>query len=426
MSYAWRVTILLSAIWGMVGLERLVVGYVLIGIQKDFSLSYTEASVITGVFGVTWAVGVWAIGSVSDLRGRRPLIAVLTVGGGILSWITGVATSYGMLVAVRGVMGFIEGGIWSPLSATVLETAGPRHRGRNIGIAAGSFLLVSGVFGPIVSIALMARLGWRPVFFVYAVPAIVLGILAWILIREPRSLQQVLEARRRGQARPKLVDEDGREIRYRDVFRRRNVLLAAVGTVLVLAALFIFTTFSVVFLVRVHHIDQGTVGVMLSVGGVCSFIASLCGGIVADRIGRRTALILFEAAAGVMALVYVALGAGTSVLVMGATVLVLMFCAGLSASVLWTVTAESVGFGLAASAIGFVTACGELLGGGLMQVVGGGLADLLGLTATFYLYAGLHWAVAVGVGPWLKETLRRMPVVAGPAVPDSLEGVQKG
>jgi hypothetical protein len=80
------------------------------------------------------------------------------------------------------------------------------------------------------------------------------------------------------------------------------------------------------------------------------------------------------------------------------------------------VTAESVGFGLAASAIGFVTACGELLGGGLMQVVGGGLADLLGLTATFYLYAGLHWAVAVGVGPWLKETLRKVPQPVEPVV----------
>jgi predicted MFS family arabinose efflux permease len=416
MSYAWRVTILLAAIWGMVGLERLVVGYVLIGIQKEFSLSYTQAAVITGVFGVTWAVGVWAMGSLSDLRGRRPLIATLTVLGGVLSWVTGVATSYGMLVAVRAVMGFIEGGIWSPLSATVLEAAGPRHRGRNIGIAAGSFLLVSGVFGPIVSIALMARLGWRPVFFVYALPAILLGLLAWVLIKEPQSVQNVIDARRRGQARPKLVDEDGQEIRYLDVFRRRNVLLAAVGTVLVLAALFLFTTFGVVFLVRVHHIAEGTVGAMLSIGGVCSFLASLCGGVIADRIGRRTALIAFELAAGVMALLFAALSPTAGTALMGATVLVLMFCAGLSASVLWAVTAESVGFGLAASAIGFVTACGELLGGGLMQVVGGGLADLLGLTSTFYLYAGLHLAVAIGVGPWLKETLRRAPQQAEPVV----------
>jgi hypothetical protein len=36
--------------------------------------------------------------------------------------------------------------------------------------------------------------------------------------------------------------------------------------------------------------------------------------------------------------------------------------------------------------------------------------------ATFYLYAGLHWAVAVGVGPWLKETLRKVPQPVEPVV----------
>jgi MFS family permease len=117
--------ILLILVWGCVGLERFVAAFVLPGIQKDFGLNYTEAGSIVGVFAIAWAIGVWAMGSLSDYVGRKPVIVVLTILGGILSWLSGLAGGLASLLVIRGIVGFVEGGyglLWQ-----LPSVKNPRH-----------------------------------------------------------------------------------------------------------------------------------------------------------------------------------------------------------------------------------------------------------------------------------------------------------
>ncbi len=117
--------VLLILVFGCVGLERFVAAFVLPGIQKDFALNYAQAGSIIGVFAIAWAVGVWAMGSVSDYIGRKPVIVVLTILGGILSWLSGIAGGLASLLVIRGIMGFVGGAyglLWQPPSVK-----NPRH-----------------------------------------------------------------------------------------------------------------------------------------------------------------------------------------------------------------------------------------------------------------------------------------------------------
>ena len=111
MRYFTKIYVVLVLMWGAVGLERLVAAFVLPGIQKDFALNYTQAGMVIAVFGLAWAIGTWGMGSLSDYVGRKPVIVVLVIFGGVCSWLTGVAGSFVMLLAIRAIMGFAEGGI---------------------------------------------------------------------------------------------------------------------------------------------------------------------------------------------------------------------------------------------------------------------------------------------------------------------------
>ena len=61
---------------------------------------------------------------------------------------------------------------------------------------------------------------------------------------------------------------------------------------------------------------------------------------------------------------------------------------------------------MAATAIGAVTGVGELIGGGILPVVAGGIADKIGLSATLYLAGAALLASAI-CGLFVRETAPR-------------------
>jgi MFS family permease len=399
--------VLLVLLYGTIGLERMVVAFVLPGIQKDFGLNYAEATSVIGIFAFTWAIGNWAMGSLSDYVGRKPVIVVLALLGGILSWLGGLAGTLAVLLAIRGVMGFAEGGVWSPLAATVGEESSPLTRARNLGIAPAAFILFGAALGPILSTMLMETYGWRHVFFIYAIPALILGILIWLVMKEPPSTQATLAARRSGAPRQKRLDGEGKEIRYGDVFKNRNILIMMVSWTFNTCFLWLFTTFGMLYMTKVHQLPFTTVGLMMSCYGVGACLGMFVFGIMGDYFGRTKGIFFSQVICGLFAIVFVNLSPGIGLPVLALVILVTGMCGAGGCPVIVSLTAETVGFALAATAIGTVSGVGELLGGGILPVVGGGIADKIGLSATLYLAAGLSIVSGI-VGLFARETAPRI------------------
>lgn len=389
MSYFKKVFVVLVLMWGAVGLERMVAAFVLPGIQKDFALNYTQAGMVIAVFGLAWAIGTWGMGSLSDYVGRKPVIVVLVLFGGVCSWLTGLAGSFAMLLIIRGVMGFAEGGIWGPASATIAEESSPTTRARNLGLLPGVFTLTGAAIGPILSTQLMVHYGWRFVFYVYAIPAVVLGIFIWIVMRETASTQAVLAARRSGRQREKRVDTEGKPIGYWDVFKYRNVILMMATWTFNMAFLWLFTSFGMLYMEKVHQMPITTVGLVMSGFGFGVFLGAPIIGSLSDHIGRRWSLVLCQLVACIAAITFVSLSPRVGGPLLFPFIFIAAFCSGGVTPVLLSVSAETVGFAMAATAIGLVTGVGELIGGGILPILGGGIADTIGLTATLYLAGGI-------------------------------------
>ncbi len=401
MKYSTRVVFLMAVTFGIVGLERMVIAFVMPGIQQEFNLSYTQVGAIVSVFGFTWAIGSWLMGSISDYVGRRVVLITLMIFGGVCSWLTGIAGSFIMLVVVRGVMGFAEGGVASPIFAVVAEESPPQSRAKNMSLTTGLMVLFGGAVGPILSTALMARFGWRPVFYMYAGPAILMGILILLFVREPASTLAAIKARKEGRGR---LDAQGRQVRYADAFKNRNVIMLAFLWVTQMIWLWLFTTFGVMFLVKVHHLPMTTMGLVMTFFGVAVFVGGLFFGFLADRIGRRTVLVITLTVGGLFGLWFASLQPGTSLAMIIAAVFLYSCTSGGAGGTLTTMGAESVGPLLAATALGFINGFGELIGGGIFPTIGGGIADLLGLSTTLYVAAAI--SIAAGVTAcFLRETL---------------------
>ncbi|SHI43475.1 drug resistance transporter, EmrB/QacA subfamily [Tessaracoccus bendigoensis DSM 12906] len=123
------------------------------------------------------AVVVPIAGKLSDQYGRRPFFL-----GGLLvfmvgSIVSGLAPSFGVLVAGRAIQGLGMGTIM-PLSQTIIGDIIPaRQRGKYQGYMGAVFGLTS-VAGPLVGGVITDNFGWRWLFF----SALPVGVIAFILV----------------------------------------------------------------------------------------------------------------------------------------------------------------------------------------------------------------------------------------------------
>ncbi|MEV6492507.1 MFS transporter, partial [Actinoplanes sp. NPDC051633] len=128
---------------------------------------------IMDVYGFMVAGFMITMGAIGDRIGRRKLLLIGAVLFGVASVIASQATSPGMLIAARAVLG-VAGAAVSPSVLSLITNlfTNPKQRASAIGIWAGCFV-VGAIIGPVVGGAMLAHFWWGSVFLL-GVPAMVL------------------------------------------------------------------------------------------------------------------------------------------------------------------------------------------------------------------------------------------------------------
>jgi MFS family permease len=128
-----------------------------------------------------------ATGARADRSGRRKhYLVAATVAFSLCSFLTGLASSFLLLIASRLLMGVADGGI-VPISQSITALAvSPARRGLAMGIMQnfGSNLLGSFV-APVLLVGFAAAYGWHKAFYLAGVPGLLSALLLWRFIREP-------------------------------------------------------------------------------------------------------------------------------------------------------------------------------------------------------------------------------------------------
>ena len=154
-------------------------------LQRDLDASFAEVQwTSTGYLIAVAGLLVFA-GRLGDRYGHQRVFAWGVLGFGAASAGIGFAPGVGWVIGLRVVQG-VFGALLQPATLGMLRAAFPPDRlGMPIALRT-SAIGVAVAAGPLVGGVLVAQLGWRAVFFLNVVPALVMGLLA-LAVRAARA-----------------------------------------------------------------------------------------------------------------------------------------------------------------------------------------------------------------------------------------------
>jgi len=156
-------------------------------ISDQLGLSHTQLGVLMGAFFWSYAPAQLPAGWLAErLDPRRVLAAGLALWG-VATALTGFATGFMMLLALRLMLGLGESAMYPATFKILTREASENQRGRVNGSMASGQLLGPAV-GTLVGGLLMAWVGWRAVFLVFGVASL-LWLWPW-LATPPRKAAQ--------------------------------------------------------------------------------------------------------------------------------------------------------------------------------------------------------------------------------------------
>ncbi|MFD3929167.1 MFS transporter [Streptomyces sp. NPDC058614] len=152
-------------------------------LQRDLHASFAQVQwTSTGYLIAVASLLVFA-GRLGDRYGHQQVFAVGILGFGATSAAIGFAPGIGSVIGLRVAQG-VFGALLQPATLGMLRAAYPADRlGMPIALRTSAIGLAAAA-GPVVGGALVTALGWRAVFFLNVVPALVMGVLA-LAVRGP-------------------------------------------------------------------------------------------------------------------------------------------------------------------------------------------------------------------------------------------------
>src|SRR6476661_5509144 len=177
---------LLTIIYALNFLDRTIFNVLIEPIKKEFQLSDTMMGLLAGFgFALFYSLLGIPIARAADRLNRRNIVAVAFAFWSAMTALCGAASSVTSLALARIGVGIGESA-GSPASQSIVaDLFAKNERPRALGIyAVGTYL---GVFlGYFVGGYVNQHYGWRMAFYVAGLPGILLAVVLWLTISEPK------------------------------------------------------------------------------------------------------------------------------------------------------------------------------------------------------------------------------------------------
>lgn len=406
-TYENALLVILGATFGIVFFDRGAVNILMPFIVKDLHLSNTQVGFVGAALSATWSISNIVSGRLSDTLGRRKplLIAAVTIFS-LCSFVSGLATSFSLLIVARMFMGLAEGPV-PPLSVAMLAAASsPGRRGLNGGILLAFNPLIAGILAPLILLSLAQSLGWRTAFYIAGIPGLIAALAIAKFARDGSPSAHPIQAIAASQAPAPLRAETAQEavMPVMQIIRKRNIWLCALICACVMAALALDGIFLPLYYVNVRHIAPQQLKWMLAAVGFMSLPGLCLIPALSDRIGRKPVI----AACFALGLIgpLTTLFFHGPLIVMTALLMVSALAAGAAPLVIMAIPTESLPIRSVGTAVGFIPGIGELAGSFGAPALGGWIADRTSLAAPFMIEIGCI-AAAFAASFFLKETIVR-------------------
>jgi MFS family permease len=399
-SYEWKIILLLSVTFGLVGLDRFVLPIILQSpnstMAADLGLTPQDGGRLAGYLGMAWGISAFVMGYLADKVGRRAVLVPAILVFSLMSAFSGLAGSVVALVLVRVIMGIAEGPVASTGVAVAVEASKPERRGMNNGIFQCMISLFGLALAPLIATRLLESHSWHTVFMLVGAPGVIVAILMWLVVREPLKRAD--------------TGHGGGGTPFLSMFGHRNAKVAPLTLICAMGGIFVIAAMLTAYLTAPVGaglgLDPVTAGNVFSAVGIGGCIGQFAMPALSDFIGRKLSTLASYILAAVSLYFFTQAGPDNTT-----TLWVLLFFASLFnfaalAILAGPVAAEAAPPGMLASMAGFVIFAGEFVGGGISPIIAGNLAGKYGLKAALY-FAACGLVVGFVVALFLKETAPR-------------------
>jgi len=380
---------LLSLNFGIVFFDRNALGFLMPYVQPELGITNTQVGITASALSFTWALSGLIFGRLSDRSGKRKIyLVVATVAFSLCSFLTGLATTFLLLLGARLLMGASEGLIMPISHSITAETVSEKARGVAQGVAQnfGSNLLGS-FAAPVLLVAFAEAFGWREAFFLAGVPGLITAALLWWVIKEPPAQTQKAQQHAHTPLSELLME--------------RNMVICVAMSILLVSYLVITWAFLPLFLTEVRGFEPQTMGWLMGALGISATVNSFIVPAISDRVGRRPVMVITPLFGVLLPLAAMQFNGSSWMLA------AMMFVGWLPCTIfpmfMATVPSESVNPRSVATAVGLSMGIGEVLGGVLSPTLAGWAADIYGLSAPLWIMLGLTIAGSV-LALGLRET----------------------
>jgi len=392
---AHRALIAAALGWMLDAFDVMLYALLLTSIITDLGLTRQTAGAIGSATLLAAAAGGLLFGVIADRYGRTRALMASVLIYSVFTAACGLATTAAHLAIFRILLGLGMGGEWASGAALVSETWPAAHRGKALGLMQSAWAIGYGLAAAVTMIVL-PRWGWRAVFFVGVLPA----LLTFWVRRHVKEPDLWLRTRGTPRARGRLAD----------VFREGRGLVTLAVTSMNACTLFAWWGFNL-WLPGFLSMPASAGGIGLSASQMSWFIIAMQVGMwfgyitfgyVGDAIGRKRAYVGYLITAAILIAAYTSVRTPVVLLLLGP--FVAFFATG-HFSGFGAVTAEIYPTDIRATAQGFTYNLGRIASAAAPYAVGTlaqtrGFDMALSTTSIAFVLAAVLWI-------WIPETRGR-------------------
>ena len=317
----WSAVIASFLGWTLDAFDFFLMVFMFSAIAKEF---HTDVAAVTIASTLTLAArpfGALVFGMLADRFGRRPVLMADILIYSVLEFASAFAPSLTVLLILRALFGFAMGGEWGVGASLTMESIPPKARGFISGLLqegyAAGYLLAALVF-----FFLFDKIGWRGMFMVGLIPALLVVLLRIGVKESPTFEAQRHDAPRRSLAflvgvgvvalivamGPALAGALDKTAMLRWVYLV-DAPLALCGLWLfrkhwktALFAVLLMTAFNFfshgaqdlypTFLGKQHGLNTQTIATLAIIGNIGAILGGLAFGAWSERLGRRWSIVI--------------------------------------------------------------------------------------------------------------------------------------
>ncbi len=307
--------------WTLDAFDFFLMVFMFSAIARDFHTNVATVAIASTLTLAARPFGALVFGMLADRFGRRPVLMADILIYSLLEFASAFAPTLTVLLILRALFGFAMGGEWGVGASLTMETIPPKARGFISGLLqegyAAGYLVAAVVF-----FFLFDRIGWRGMFMVGLVPALLVALLRIGVKESPTFEAQRHETPRHGLGfltvigllallvamGPALVGAFDKTAMLRWVYFvdaplalcglwvfRKHWRMALFAVALMTA----FNFFShgaqdlyPTFLGKQHGLGTQAIALLAIIGNIGAILGGLAFGAWSEKIGRRWAIII--------------------------------------------------------------------------------------------------------------------------------------